>query len=194
MGIRIVVVDDNAAVRQSIRELFEGEEDFEFVGEAATAADTQPLVEQVHPDVVVLDVRLPDGDGVDLCRAIRSGYPGMACVMLTAYADGEALIASLLVGAAGYFLKQIRGGDLVSCIRTVSAGGQFLDRALMDHCLDALGTGSRYGFNATEVAIVQGVLEGLSNGEIAAELSLSEEAVASRRADCFGKVRSHLAS
>ena len=189
MGIRIVVVDDNTAVRQSIRGLLENEEDFEFVGEAATVGDAQLLVEHVRPDVGVLDVRLPDGDGVDLCRTIRSHYPGTACVMLTAYSDDEALIAALLAGAAGYFLKQIRGGDLVSCIRTVSAGSQFLDSSLMGHCLASLGSGSEYGFDAAELAIVRGVLEGLSEGEIAQDLSLTEETVATRRARCFDKVR-----
>ena len=114
MGIRIIVVDDNAAVRQSIGELLANEVDFECVGEAATVGDAELLVEHARPDVVVLDVRLPDGDGVDLCRTIRSHYPGTACVMLTAYTDGDALVAALLAGAAGYFLKQIRGGDLVS--------------------------------------------------------------------------------
>lgn len=191
MGIRIAVVDDVAAVRQSIRKLLEDEEDFEFVGEAATAADTQLLVEHTRPDVVVVDVRLPDGDGVELCRTIRLGYPATACVMFTAYNDEEALIASLLAGAAGYFLKQIRGGDLVSCIRTVSAGGQFLDSSLLGHVLASLGTGSRYGLEPAEAAIVRGVLEGMSNDEIAVELSMSTEAVVARRATCFNKVRQH---
>ena len=189
MGIRIIVVDDNAAVRQSIRELLEAEEDFEFAGEAATAAETQLLVEHARPDVVVLDVRLPDGDGADLCRTIRLGYPGTACVMLTAYADSEALIASLLAGAAGYFLKQIRGAELVSCIRTVFAGGEFLDSTLVDRSLASLASGSQYGFDATEVAIVKGVVEGMSNDEIAAELSLSQDTVVARRASCFDKLR-----
>jgi len=191
MGIRIVIVDDNNAVRQSIRELLEAEEDFELVGEAGSVGDTQLLVEHVRPDVCVLDVRLPDGDGVDLCRTIRSHYPGTACVMLTAYTDDEALVAALLAGAAGYFLKQIRGGDLVSCIRTVSAGSQFLDSSLIAHCLASLVDGSLYGFDSTEMAIVRGVLEGLSNSEIAQDLSLSEAAVEIQRASCFGKVRQH---
>ncbi|HXZ82678.1 MAG TPA: response regulator transcription factor [Acidimicrobiales bacterium] len=189
MGIRIVVVDGNTAVRQSIRELLEAEEDFEFVGEAATSEDTELLVEHSRPDVVVLDVRLPDGDGIDLCRTIRSLYPRIACVVLTAYADGEAVLASLLAGAAGYFLKQIRGGDLVSCIRTVSAGGQFLDNSLMGHSLATLGTGSKYGLDATEVALVRGILEGMSKQEIAAELSIPEDRVEELRSVCYEKVR-----
>jgi DNA-binding NarL/FixJ family response regulator len=191
MGIRIVIVDDNSAVRQSIRELLEAEEDFEFVGEAATAEDTELVVEHARPDVVVLDVRLPDGDGVDLCRMIRLQYPETGCVVLTAYADGEALLASLLAGAAGYFLKQIRGGDLVSCIRTVFAGGQFLDSSLLCHSLAALGTGSQYGLDATEVAIVRGVLEGMSNREIAAGLSIPEGSVEALRSGCYDKMRLH---
>jgi DNA-binding NarL/FixJ family response regulator len=191
VGIRIIVVDDNAAVRQSIGELLANEVDFECVGEAATVGDAELLVEHARPDVVVLDVRLPDGDGVDLCRTIRSHYPGTACVMLTAYTDGDALVAALLAGAAGYFLKQIRGGDLVSCIRTVSAGSQFLDSALMGHSVASLGTGSQYDLDATELSIVRGVLEGLSNAEIAAELSLPEATVGTRRSLCFDKVRQH---
>ncbi len=191
MGIRIVVVDDNTAVRRSIRELLENEEDFEFVGEASTAADAQLLVEHERPDVVVLDVRLPDGDGVELCRTMRLDYPATACVMLTAYADEEPLIASFLAGAAGYFLKQIRGGDLVSCIRTVSAGDRFLDSSLMGHSLASLGTGSQYGLDSLDVAIVKGVLEGMSNGDLAVELAISLETVEARRVACFDKVRVH---
>ena len=146
MGIRIAVVDDNAAVRQSIRGSSRTRRTSSSSVRPRRCGDAQLLVEHVRPDVVVLDVRLPDGDGVDLCQTIRSHYPGTACVMLTAYSDDEALIAALLAGAAGYFLKQIRGGDLVSCIRTVSAGSQFLDSSLMGRCLASLGSGSEYGF------------------------------------------------
>src|ERR1700722_4934622 len=112
MALRLFLLDDHEVVRSGIRSLLEASDDLVVVGEAATAADALARIPAVRPDVAILDVRLPDGSGVEVCREIRSNFPDVACVMLTSYADDEALLAAVMAGAAGYVLKQIRGTDL----------------------------------------------------------------------------------
>ena len=127
MSIRVFLLDDHEVVRRGVRDLLDAEPDISVVGGAGTAAEALVRVEGTTPDVAVLDVRLPDGDGVTVCRELRSRHPDVACLMLTSFADDEALFDAILAGAAGYVLKQIRGADLVGAVRTVAAGGSLLD-------------------------------------------------------------------
>lgn len=188
MKTRILLVDDHAAVRQGLRGLLEREPDLEVVGEAASAHEVLALVELALPDVVVLDVRMPDGDGVELCRAIKDQRPDVACVLLTAYLDVASVIAAFLAGATGFVLKQIRSDDLVSCVRTVASGANCFDVALMRRSFESLESGDQYGFDSTEAAIALGVLEGKTNSVIADELSLPEQTIERRRLESFEKV------
>nr|MDQ2698877.1 response regulator transcription factor [Actinomycetota bacterium] len=126
---RVFLVDDHEIVRRGISDLINAESDLEVVGESPTAAQALARIAATQPDVAVLDVRLPDGSGIDLCRSIRSAHPEVRCVMLTAYADDEASFAAVLAGAAGYVLKDIRGQKLVDGIRRVARGESLLPRA-----------------------------------------------------------------
>jgi two-component system, NarL family, response regulator DevR len=121
--IRVFLLDDHEVARRRVRELLEGEPDITVVGEAGTAASALARIPALRPDVAVLDVRLPDGDGVSVCREIRSAMPRVACLMQTSFGDDDALFDAIMAGAAGYVLKQIRGTDLVGAVRTVAAGG-----------------------------------------------------------------------
>ena len=125
--IGVFLLDDHEIVRRGVRELLEAEPDIVVVGEAGTAASALARIPALRPDVAVLDVRLPDGDGVSVCRDIRSTMPGVACLMLTSFGDDEALFDAIMAGAAGYVLKQIRGTDLVGAVRAVAAGKSLLD-------------------------------------------------------------------
>src|SRR5919205_1505040 len=120
--IRVFLLDDHEVVRRGVKDLLESEPDITVVGEASTAREALARVPALRPDVAVLDVRLPDGDGVTVCREIRSALPDVACLMLTSFSDDEALFDAIMAGAAGYVLKQIRSNELVDAIRTVSTG------------------------------------------------------------------------
>ena len=130
MSISVFLLDDHEIVRRGIAQLLESEDDIEVVGEAGTAAQAMARIPALRPDVAILDVRLPDGEGVSVCRDIRSAVsPPPACLMLTSYLDDEALFGAIIAGAAGYLLKQVTGVDLVGAVRTVAAGGSLLDPA-----------------------------------------------------------------
>jgi DNA-binding NarL/FixJ family response regulator len=122
MATRVFLLDDHEVVRRGIRDLLEAEDDLEVVGEAGSVEEGIGRILATSPDVCVLDVRLPDGTGVDVCREVRERRPGLACLMLTSYSDDEALLEAVLAGAAGYLLKQVRGSDLVDAVRRVAAG------------------------------------------------------------------------
>src|SRR4051812_15936830 len=130
MPIRVFLLDDHEVVRRGLRELLESEDDLVVVGEAGTAEEAYGRIPATSPNVAVLDVRLPDGDGVDVCREIRSRHAEIACLMLTSFADDEALFSAIMAGAAGYVLKQIRGSELVNAVRRGGAGGALLDPPL----------------------------------------------------------------
>src|SRR5579864_1847339 len=136
--IGVFLLDDHEIVRRGVRELLEAEPDITVVGEAGTAASALARIPALRPDVAVLDVRLPDGDGVMVCRELRSKMPDLACLMLTSFADDEALFDAIMAGAAGYVLKQIRGADLVGAVRTVAAGGSLLDPKTTARVMDRL--------------------------------------------------------
>ncbi len=127
MTIRVFLLDDHDGVRRGVRELLELEDDLVVVGEARTAAEALDTVAATLPDVAILDVRLPDGSGVDVCREIRSGHPDIACLMLTSFADDDVLRQAIAAGAAGYVLKQVRGTGLVDGIRRVARGESLLE-------------------------------------------------------------------
>ena len=140
---RVFLLDDHELVRRGVRELLESEGDIEVVGEASTAAEALARVPAVRPQVAVLDVRLPDGDGVTVCRELRSQLPELACLMLTSFSDDDALFGAVMAGAAGYVLKDIRGGDLVGAVRTVAAGGSLLDARSTAHIWRGCATSRR---------------------------------------------------
>src|SRR5215831_14229989 len=127
--IKVFLLDDHEIVRRGVRDLLEAEPDIVVIGEAGTAQSALARIPALRPDVAILDVRLPDGDGITVCREIRSQLPQVACLMLTSFSDEEALFDAVMAGAAGYVLKQIHGSDLVGAIRTVAAGGSLLDPA-----------------------------------------------------------------
>ncbi|MFD8008777.1 response regulator transcription factor, partial [Streptomyces sp. NPDC059762] len=126
---RVFLVDDHEVVRRGLRDLIDDEPDLRVVGEASTAEQALARGPALRPDVAVLDVRLPDGDGIAVCRELRSRMPGLACLMLTSFDDEDALLDAIMAGAAGYVLKQIKGSDLVSAVRTVATGQSMLDPA-----------------------------------------------------------------
>ena len=138
MALRVFLVDDHEVVRGGLRRLLEVEDDIEIVGEASTAEEAVTRGVALGPDVAVLDVRLPDGDGIEVCRELKSRLPGLQCLMLTSFADDEALLAAIMAGASGYVLKQIRGNDLVDAVRRVGNGESLIDPAMTKRVLDRL--------------------------------------------------------
>jgi two-component system, NarL family, response regulator DevR len=140
--LRIFLVDDHEVVRRGVRDMLEVEDDFEVVGEAGSVEEALQRVAATRPDVAVLDVRLPDGSGVELCRELRSAYPDIVCLMLTSYDDDEALFEAIVAGASGYVLKQVKGSDIVTAIRQVGAGRSLLDPALTARVMERLRVGT----------------------------------------------------
>jgi two-component system response regulator DevR len=181
MATRVFLLDDHEVVRRGLRELLEAEDDLTVVGEAGTAAEALERVPATRPDVAVLDVQLPDGDGVEVCREIRSAHPEIACVMLTSFADDEAVYAAIMAGAAGYLLKQIRGTDLVTGIRQVAAGGSLLDPIVTARVLDRLrhrnDPDELAGLTGQERKILDLIAEGMTNRQIGEQLFLAEKTV-----------------
>ena len=143
MTIKVFLLDDHEVVRRGVRELLEGESRGEIgvAGEAGTAEEALRRLPAVRPDVAILDVRLPDGNGVEVCREIRSRHPEIQCLMLTSFADDEALFDAIMAGAAGYVLKQVRGSDLVDSVRRVASGQSLLDPTVTATVLDRLRRG-----------------------------------------------------
>ena len=182
--IRVFLLDDHEVVRRGVQELLEGDGDIEVVGEAATAAEALARVPALRPDVAVLDVRLPDGNGVEVCREVRSRHPEVQCLMLTSFADDEALFDAIMAGAAGYVLKQIRGSDLLGAVRTVAAGGSLLDARTTGQVMDRLRSGSHGGrpdplaeLTDREREILDLIGQGLTNRQIGERLFLAEKTI-----------------
>jgi DNA-binding NarL/FixJ family response regulator len=180
--IRVFLLDDHEVVRRGVRDLLEAEDDIEVVGEAGTAADALIDIPIRRPDVAVLDVRLPDGDGVQVCRDIRSALPDVQCLMFTSFSDDEALFDAIMAGAAGYILKQIRGSDLIDGVRRVAAGQSLLDPAVTQRVLERLRTGPEPDpklaqLTEQERRILELVAEGLTNRQIAERMFLAEKTV-----------------
>src|ERR671927_1132107 len=140
-AIRVFLLDDHEVVRRGLKDLFDSEEGFEVVGESGSAKDAEARIPALRPDVAVLDGRLPDGSGVDVCRSIRSVDPSIRAIILTSYDDDEALFAAIMAGASGYVLKQVRGNELVDGVRRVAAGQSLLDPAVTQRVLTRLREG-----------------------------------------------------
>ena len=179
---RVFLLDDHEIVRRGLRELLEAEEDFVVVGEAGTAEEALARIPGLQPDVAVLDVRLPDGDGVEVCREIRSRRPETKCLMLTSFSDDEALFSAILAGAAGYVLKQVRGTDLVEAIRHVALGESLLDPAITARVLERLRSPEPVNtelesLTEQERRILDLIAEGLTNRQIGERMYLAEKTV-----------------
>ncbi|MDP4510061.1 response regulator [Nonomuraea turcica] len=180
--IRVFLVDDHEVVRRGVAALLESEDDIEVIGEAGTAESAIARIPALQPDVAVLDVRLPDGNGVDVCREVRSRLPGLACLMLTSFADDDALFDAVMAGASGYVLKQIHGSDLVGAVRTVASGQSLLDPQTTAAMLQRLrDQASRKDPLATlteqERHILELIGEGLTNRQIGERMFLAEKTV-----------------
>ena len=179
--VRVFLLDDHEVVRRGIMDLLEVEGEFEVVGEASTAAEALARVPALSPAVAVLDVRLPDGDGVSVCRELRSRMPRLACLMLTSFSDDEALFDAIMAGASGYLLKQVSGTDLVGAVRTVAAGGSLLDPKLTNAVMARLRAGDRKDplavLTAQERRILDLIGDGLTNRQIGERMFLAEKTV-----------------
>jgi len=179
--IRVFLLDDHEIVRRGLRELLESEDDIEVVGEAGTAAEALGRIPATRPDVAILDVRLPDGDGIEVCRDIRSTHPQIACLMLTSFSEDEALSSAILAGAAGYALKQMRGVDLVDGVRRIGRGESLLDPSLTSRVLERLRRPAEpdvlAGLTRQERRILDLIAEGMTNRQIGEQLFLAEKTV-----------------
>jgi two-component system response regulator DevR len=180
--IRVFLLDDHEVVRRGVREILEAEDDIEVVGEAGTAEQALARIPPTRPHVAVLDVRLPDGDGVSVCREIRSDHPDIQCLMLTSFADDEALFQAIMAGAAGYLLKQIKGTDIVDGVRRVARGESLLDPTVTKRVLDRLRNPPEEDerlarLTPQERRILELIAEGLTNRQIADTIHLAEKTV-----------------
>ena len=180
--IRVFLVDDHEIVRRGVGALLSAEPDIEVVGEAATAAQARSRVGAIRPNVALLDVRLPDGSGIDVCRDLLSADPGIRCIMLTAYDDDEAIYAAVMAGASGYIIKDIRSGGLIESVRKVAAGHTLMDPSLKRRVVDRMrDEGNEDPRLATlserEREVLALIADGLTNRQIGAQLSLAEKTV-----------------
>lgn len=187
---RVFLVDDHEIVRRGLAQLVDGQADLDMVGEAATVGEAMRRIDATQPDVVVLDVRLPDGNGIDLCRDIRSAHPQIRCLVLTGYDDDAALRAAVLAGASGYVLKDVRSNSLIDSIRRAAAGGTVQPPAVMHRAaraFDAATTtsgptasepvGALPPLSLRESQVLALITQGMTNREIGAELGLAEKTV-----------------
>ncbi|WP_433472163.1 response regulator transcription factor [Spirillospora sp. CA-142024] len=191
--IRVFLLDDHEVVRRGVAALLSAEDGIEIVGEAGTAAEAIARIPAVRPDVAVLDVRLPDGDGVTVCREIRSHMPELACLMLTSFDDEDALFDAVMAGAAGYVLKQIHGSDLVGAVRTVATGQSLLDPRSTARMLERLRTRQEKKdplkpLTDQERHILELIGEGLTNRQIGERLFLAEKTVKNYISNMFAKL------
>ena len=176
--IRVFLVDDHEIVRRGVADVINAETDLEVVGEASTVRQAQGRIAATLPDVAVLDVRLPDGSGIDLCRNIRSAHPGVHCLMLTAYDDDEASYTAVLAGASGYVLKDIKGQNLLESIRRVAAGRTLMDSAVARRVVESVATRSpEVNLSLREKQVLDLIAAGLTNRQIGDQLALAEKTV-----------------
>jgi DNA-binding NarL/FixJ family response regulator len=182
--LRLLVVDDHEVVREGLVALLSRRDEFQVVAEAGTVAESLAAARRFEPDLVIMDVRLPDGSGIEACREIRAEFPAMRIVMLTSYPDEEAVLSAILAGASGYLLKQIRGRDLVTALEAVGRGDSLLDPAVTERVLERvrrIANGDERDelsdLTAQERKILRLVADGKTNKEIAAEVFLSDKTV-----------------
>ena len=191
--IRVFLLDDHEIVRMGVRDLLEAEPGITVIGEAGTAASALARIPALKPDVAILDIRLPDGDGVSVCREIRSKMPQLACLMLTSFSDDEALFDAIMAGAAGYVLKQIRGTDLVGAVRTIASGQSLLDPEAASRVMrrmrdQATAADPLAGLTDQERRILALIGEGLTNRQIGDRLFLAEKTVKNYVSALFAKL------
>ena len=194
--IRVFLMDDHEVVRRGVAALLSAEDDIEIVGEAGPAAEALARIPAARPDVAVLDVRLPDGDGVSVCREIRSAMPEVACLMLTSFDDETALFDAVMAGAAGYVLKQIHGSDLVGAVRTVASGQSLLDPRSTARMLERLRERQErkdplQALTGQERQILELIGEGLTNRQIGERMFLAEKTVKNYVSNLFAKLGMH---
>ena len=190
---RIFLLDDHEIVRRGLAELLNSVEDFQVIGEAGTAAEALRRIPAANPDVAILDGRLPDGSGIEVCRVIREEHPQVRCLILTSYDDDEAIFAAVLAGAAGYVLKQIRGSNLIEAVRQVAAGQSLLDPSVTDRVLRRIREGKQEdarlaSLNAQERKILGLIAEGLTNRQIGERLFLAEKTVKNNVSSLLAKL------
>ena len=194
MTIRVFLLDDHELVRMGLRQLLETDPDIEVVGEAGTAAAAIARIPALKPDVAILDARLPDGTGVEVCRLVRSADPSIKAIILTSFDDDEALFAAIMAGAAGYLLKQVTSQDLLSAVRHVSAGGSLLDPQVTERVMQRLRDGAPgepeelKSLTAQERRILELVAEGLTNKQIGDRLFLAEKTVKNYMSNVLSKL------
>jgi len=191
--VKVFLLDDHEIVRRGVRDLLEAEPDITVVGEAGTAESALARIPALRPDVAILDVRLPDGDGVTVCREIRSQMPQVACLMLTSFGDDEALFDAIMAGAAGYVLKQIRGLDLVGAVRTVAGGGSLLDPEAATRVMRRMREQAAHADPLAELTgqerrILELIGEGLTNRQIGERMFLAEKTVKNYVSAVFAKL------
>ena len=192
-AIRVFLLDDHEVVRRGVTDILSGHPDISVVGEGRNAAEAMSRVPALRPDVAILDVRLPDGDGVTVCRDLRARLPDLGVVMLTSYSDDEALFQAIFAGAAGYLLKQILGQDLVTAVRTVAAGGSLLDPAATTAVLARMRratepAGPLAGLSEQERTVLDLIGEGLTNRQIGERMFLAEKTVKNYVSHLLGKL------
>jgi DNA-binding NarL/FixJ family response regulator len=180
--IRVFLLDDHEIVRRGLKELLESEGDIEVIGESGLAQEAARRIPALRPDVAVLDGRLPDGSGIDVCRDVRSQNPEIAALILTSYDDDDALFSAIMAGAAGYVLKQVRGNDLIETVRRVAAGQSTLDPGVTQQVLDRLRKGPEEDpalapLTAQEKRILELIGEGMTNRQIGEAMFLAEKTV-----------------
>ena len=192
-AIRVFLLDDHEVVRRGLADLIGLEADMEVVGEAGSKADALIRIPAARPDVAIMDVRLPDGTGVEVCRDIRSTMPNVRCLMLTSYSDDEALFDAIMAGASGYALKEIRGNDLIDAIRQVAAGKSLLDPVATARVLERLRAGEQQderlaALSEQERKILVLIGEGLTNRQIGEQLHLAEKTVKNYASSMLAKL------
>jgi two-component system, NarL family, response regulator DevR len=180
--IRVFLLDDHEVVRRGIADLLTQDGDIEIVGESGSAVEAIARIPALRPDVAILDARLPDGNGIEVCRQVRAIDPSIHALILTSYDDDEALFAAIMAGAAGYVLKQIRGSDLLDAVRRVGAGQSLLDPAVTARVLERIRNGANRpdelkSLTDQERRILQYVAQGMTNHEIALEMFLADKTV-----------------
>ena len=180
--IRVYLLDDHEIVRRGIRELLESEGDIVVVGESGSAAEATRHIPALHADVAILDGRLPDGSGIDVCREIRSRDPHVAALILTSYDDDEALFSAIMAGAAGYILKHVGGNDFIEIVRRVAAGQSMLDPAVTAQVLERVRSGPRADpalaqLTTQELRILELIGEGMTNRQMAETMYLAEKTI-----------------
>ena len=182
MAIRVFLLDDHEMVREGICNFLESDDEIEVVGQAATVAEALTRIPLTKPDVAILDVRLEDGSGIEVCREIRSTHPEIICLMLTSFADDEALYASVMAGAAGYVLKQIRARDLIDDVKKVAGGGSLMDPRAVARVVERIANPPKASvalslLSPQERRLLDFIAKGLTNRQIAEAMFLSEKTI-----------------